>query len=225
MNCQEFENVAGALLEGDSHPEAYDHLGACPHCRLLVEDLSAIESAARRLPLVQPPDRLWARIAAAAAEEQLWEQPGPGDWLAWLWRPLPVRPAFVGELALLLAVAAAVVIAPSWPFGAPAGPPLNPFEVAQGELVQEAGYGNRYDLHLARMETQVLSDQVPVDDEVRQAVEGQLGTVDRAIHQTQSRLDSFPEDALARQELHRLYRQKADVLQTVSDSAWYYDSR
>ena len=50
MNCHEFEFLAGGLLEGERHPEAAAHLAACPRCRLLMDELGAIERAARRLP-------------------------------------------------------------------------------------------------------------------------------------------------------------------------------
>jgi hypothetical protein len=49
--------------------------------------------------------------------------------------------------------------------------------------------------------------------------------VDRAIEQTQLQLESFPEDRLAREELRRLYQQKAVVLQAMADASWYEDTR
>ncbi|OFV85900.1 MAG: hypothetical protein A2620_01255 [Acidobacteria bacterium RIFCSPHIGHO2_01_FULL_67_28] len=60
----------------------------------------------------------------------------------------------------------------------------------------------------------------PVDPELREMTARPLDAVDRAIEQTQQRLAAYPDDTLARDELLRLYRQKATVLQAMSDPVW-----
>jgi hypothetical protein len=51
-------------------------------------------------------------------------------------------------------------------------------------------------------------------------VTGPLDTLDRAITHTQTRVEQYPEDTLAREELNRLYQQKATVLQAINVPAW-----
>ncbi|MFQ5663111.1 MAG: hypothetical protein ACE5HL_04705 [Terriglobia bacterium] len=220
MNCSEFANLAGAVLEGESHPEAHKHLASCPGCRRLLNELEAIERTARALPTRQPSPGLWERLAAAATQEGLWAQPpwwqssGP----AWSLL-LPARPAFAALLGLLL-LGVGLVSYPSHDLPLAETAPATPFQVAQGELVQEASYADRYNKHLNNMEDRVSAESGPADAELRGLVAGPLDTVDRAIEETQLRLSSYPDDSLAREELHRLYQQKVTVLQAMADPTW-----
>jgi hypothetical protein len=97
--------------------------------------------------------------------------------------------------------------------------------VAQGELVYAVGYGNRYSTHLENVEEEVRAEETPVTTALLVLVERPMQDVDRAIEQTQLQLESFPEDRLAREELRRLYQQKAVVLQAMADASWYEDTR
>lgn len=219
VNCNQVRGLTGALLEGESHPEAYAHLANCPRCRLLVEELGAVERAARALPFCEPSPRLWELIEAAARREGLWGKRSwwPSDTPVFF----PARPAFAAVLGVTLLVAGLLVRYP-----VPESPSLpateaSAFEVAQAELVQEPSYGERYQIHLQQVEYRVLADETaPVDPERRQLVARPLHTVDRCIEQTQQRLAAYPDDTLARDELLRLYRQKATVLQAMSDPVW-----
>jgi len=218
VTCEQVRGLTGALLEGDSHPEALAHASACPRCRLLVEELALVERAARSLPSHQPSPRLWQRIQAAAVEEGLWSQ---STWAHGAWGFFPLRPAFAAVLLLTLVAAAGLVSYP--PLSAPVAEtsPASLFEVAQGELVREASYGRRYQIHLQNVENRVLGEEaVAAHPELRELVERPLNSVDRAIAQTQLRLAAYPEDLMARDELLRLYRQKATVLQAMTDPVW-----
>lgn len=222
MNCQEFANIAGSLLEGENLPEAQSHLAACPRCRLLVDELGAIERAARDLSFTEPSARLWARLETTATREGLWARSRSAGW-QWsgpLWNLVPARPAFAGLLGLTVLVAGWLVGYSAAELSAPHTAPVTPFEVAQGELVQEAGYATRYELHLQQVEQNVTGQAAPQDAQLRELTTGPLNDVDRAIEQTQARLADDPDDPLAREELHRLYRQKATVLQAMSDPVW-----
>lgn len=219
MNCTEFEKLASALLEGESHPEAHAHLASCPHCRLLINELGAIEQAARTLPLQEPSPRLWARLEAVATAEGLWTQPRWQQWPAPLASVFPLRPALAGVLGLIFLLAVGLVSSP------PAEKPLSAaaaFEVARGELVQEAGYANRYEVHLQTVEDQMLAPEgeAVMDAGLRDLTARPLSDVDRCIAQTQQRLNDHPDDTLARDELRRLYQQKVTVLQAMADPVW-----
>lgn len=103
--------------------------------------------------------------------------------------------------------------------------PLSPaaaFAVARAEMVQEAGYTARYDMHLQTVEDQMLAPEggAVVDAGLRELTARPLSDVDRCIAQTQERLDNYPNDILARDELRRLYQQKGTVLRAMADPVW-----
>jgi len=227
MNCRELEIATETLLEGDTHPDADAHVASCVRCRVLVEDLKAITAAAQDLSSfeIEPSPLLWGRIRAAAREEQLWVQPMRWRWFGLGEMLIPARTAFAGALALMVVAAAGLVVYPTLELPLAQAAPPDPFGVAQGELVNAAGYTNRYFTHLENIEQEVRAEETPGAVELLVLVERPMGDVDRAIEQTQLQLDSYPEDTLARQELRRLYQQKAVVLQAMSDAAWYDDTR
>jgi hypothetical protein len=225
MHCREFEIISGALLEGEAHPEAYAHLASCRRCRLLVDELGAVERAARSLPVHEPGVGLWARIEAAAAAEGLLPPSVGWGWFGVGVSWLPARPAFAGALALMLLVAAGLVSYPTMELPVAAMVPADPIDVAQSELVQEASYESRYRIHLDRVERRLLAESSPQEAELRELVARPMAVVDRAIQQTALQLNEHPEDTLAREELHRLYQQKATVLQAMAESSWYRDGR
>jgi hypothetical protein len=232
MNCPEFLPLAGDVLEGERHAEAEAHLAACPRCRQLVGELGAIERQAFLLPPLQPSPELWTRLEAAALAEGLWYKP-QGLGAVWRWLGfdpaaaeafLPMRPAFaVLTVSVLLAGAMLLNIpAADSPLASRA---VNRYEVAQAELVLDTDYATRYQLHLSGIESRLLSASSEREPEMRELVARPLETVDRAIEETQAQLSAYPDDTLARDELIRLYRQKAVVLQAMADPAWYEDAR
>lgn len=219
VTCEQVRGLTGALLEGESHPEASAHLAECARCRLLVEELAAVERAARALPVYQPSARLWGRVEAAARHEGLWGQ--RSWWQDFTPAFFPARPAFAAVLSVTLLVAGALVRYPALEGPALADTQANAFEVAQAELVQAPSYNDRYQIHLQQVEYRVMAEETsPVDPELREITARPLDAVDRAIEQTQQRLAAYPDDTLARDELLRLYRQKATVLQAMSDPVW-----
>ena len=231
MNCHEFEALAGELLEGERHPEAAEHLAACPRCRLLMDELGALERAAHLLPAYEPSPKLWTRLEAAALAEGVWERP-QGLAIAWRWLGLsapavedflPAPPAYAAVLALVLLAGATMLNFPA--LEAPvASRPADLFQVAQAELVLDSDYATRYQLHLNRIESGML-DASALEPQLRELVARPLDTVDRAIEETQAELSAYPDDSLTRDELLRLYRQKAEVLQAMSNPAWYENGR
>ena len=222
LGCEQVRELAGELLEGVKHPDMYAHLMGCRQCQRLVEDLAAIQQAARSLPAVEPTPELWLRLKAAAEAEGLWEGSG---WrrLVRAWQsvvPLPVRPALATGL---IAAVAIFMVAQGDPVeilspAESAAPTV--YEVARGELVQETSFPVRYQVHLDQVQSEWLEKVAEVDSDLEQLAVRPLETLDHAIGETQLRLTSYPEDSVARTELLRLYRQKATVLQAMNDPAW-----
>ncbi|MFQ5724396.1 MAG: hypothetical protein ACE5G6_07875 [Terriglobia bacterium] len=220
FDCRQFRGVAGAVLEGESHPEASAHLLACARCRQLVDDLAAIQRAARTLPRFQPRSQLWHQLEAAARREGLWSRPSRWEALRDTWSWLPARPAFAAVLVLTLLLGGGLTLYPGLEFSMAEIPGFDAEQVARGELVREASYAARYQIHLQQVQQQILDESAPEDAQLRHRIAGALTTVDRCIERTRQRLEEYPEDTLARAELHRLYRQKASVLQTMTDPIW-----
>jgi len=232
MKCHEFELLAGELLEGECHSEAAAHLAACPRCRYLIDELSAIERYAHLLPALEPSPQLWIRLEAAALAEGIWGRPR-GLAVAWRWLGidaataeafLPVRPAFATLMALVLVAGATLLSFPAAESSL-ASQTADRYRVAQAELVLDADYATRYQLHLNRLESGLLDASAQRESEMRELVARPLDTVDRAIEETQAQLSAYPDDTQSRDELLRLYRQKAVVLQAMANPVWYEDVR
>jgi len=173
--------------------------------------------------MYEPSPRLWAQIQAAAEDEGLLSPAGAGRWRDWFGPAalfLPARPAFAAALALVLVFGAALG---GWTVLESPEPPLalsgRIEEVAWAELVTEPGYGQRYQLHLQQVEKRVM-DAEPADADIANLAAGPLDDLDRAITQTQTHVEQYPKDSLAREELNRLYQQKATVLQAINVPAW-----
>ncbi len=228
MNCNDFEQLAGELLEGESHAGASTHLASCPNCRLLMDELAAIQHAVHTLPAREPGDRLWEKLHAAAMQEGLWKETSRWRWLEFLAPEaqefVPVRPAFAAVLALMVVAGAGLLRYSDLDVSVAVDKPDNPIEVAQAELVQEAGYATRYDLHLQNVEAGVR-DELSREAELDRRGTRPLDDVDRAIEETQRQLKTYPDDGLSRDELLRLYRQKAGVLQALATPAFYEEAR
>jgi len=230
MQCHEFLPLAGELLEGEPQPAAAAHLAACPRCRQLMDELCALERAADLLPTYDPSPQLWIRLRAAALDEGLLRKP-QGLPLLWRWLGieapgafLPVRPAFAALMVFVLVAGATLLNMPT--VESPlAASPADPYRVAQAELVLDAGYADRYQLHLNRIESGLLNASNEREQEIRELVARPLDTVDRAIEETQAQLSAYPDDTQSRDELLRLYRQKAEVLQAMANPVWYDDAR
>ena len=67
--CYKFELELQAYMEGENRPFVPAHARECASCRIIVEDLEALRSAAREIPLEEPSPAVWSNIRARLAEE------------------------------------------------------------------------------------------------------------------------------------------------------------
>lgn len=74
MNCREASDM---ILRGDRSDALEQHLGACPECRSLDEDLRRISGLAQ-MPLPEVPEKLDRAVLACAAEQTARKSRGPG---------------------------------------------------------------------------------------------------------------------------------------------------
>ena len=215
MTCIEFEAFAGDVLGGESNPEAFEHLYACTDCRGFLHDLDAIARAARDLPTYEPQPQLWNRLRAAARAEDLWQE--DSWWERWL-VPQPVLASGFAAAVLVFGVFMASIDTLNSFEGNIAGP--NAIDLANTEMIIEADYTMQYGIHLMRTERAILDEGAYISDRMIDLVEKPLGTVDRAIEKTQLALSENPRDEMVREELNRLFKQKATVLAAMTELHW-----
>ncbi len=67
--CAQFSDALETHLEGEPQPFVLAHARSCQSCNLLLEDLTAIQAAARALPEVEPSPAVWANIQKSLATE------------------------------------------------------------------------------------------------------------------------------------------------------------
>jgi hypothetical protein len=215
MSCEEVFHHAGSVLEGERDPEAFEHLYACASCRDLLHDLDAVARAAHHLPVHAPRTSLWYKIRAQAREEALWQEE---TWVErWLMLPQPVLASGFAALLLVLGLG---LFGPRPSSSLTDFPLVTPVEIARGEMVSDADYSTRYQVHLTQVQRAVLDESTQVSDNMIDMVERPMNAVDRAIENTRLALANNPDDALVQDELNRLYRQKASVLQTMTELTW-----
>jgi hypothetical protein len=66
MSCAEFQAHLPELIGTGVDASAHPHIQNCELCRALLADLETIAEAARQLlPIVDPPEDLWAHIESA----------------------------------------------------------------------------------------------------------------------------------------------------------------
>ena len=213
MNCKEVE----LALERDTlfllPAPAQAHLVECSTCRTLVEDLSAIISAARELPAeVEPPARLWVSLRAQLESEGVIREPAAAEkssWLDALWELFRSRALATAAVGIVLLAAAYIEVQlgpepPALTGPHTALPALSPQDVAS---------------ILSRQTTTIASlvpagsAITPVDVSLRE----NLQIVDKFIADCEKRVSEEPQDDLAREYLNGAYQQKAELLAVMME--------
>jgi hypothetical protein len=70
MSCAEFQAYLPELIGSGVDASTHPHIQNCELCRALLADLETIAEAARQLlPIVDPPEDLWAHIESAIKSE------------------------------------------------------------------------------------------------------------------------------------------------------------
>ncbi len=197
MDCREFQNELVELMEGSGNAEQQTHLGACPECSALVQELGAICEQARQMPLEEPGPHVWTRLQAALEQEGLIReistmpalkpQPAVG-WLSWpaAWR--------LGAVAAMAVMAVGLVLT------------YQPLRTNQEPLATKpaATVIDAEDLRLL----DGFSDRSPA---MRAAYETSLKNVNAHIAEATKSVQENPNDARAREQLLEAYEQKAMV--------------
>lgn len=215
MTCKEFEAFAGDVLEGGRNPDAFEHLYACANCREFLHELDVIARAAHNLPVYEPQPQLWSRIRAAARAEDLWQED------SWWERWLVPQPILASGLAAAVLVFGVVMVSLDTlnPYVNIAEPSI--LNLSRTGMTPGADFPTRYGASLLQVERAVLDENANIDERMIALVEKPLNAVDRAIANTKFALSENPKDELVREELNRLYRQKATVLAAMTELTWH----
>ena len=216
MYCQQFEEVLAQQPDGPLPLEAAGHLEACARCRLLRDDLLAIEIAAQEWGSEEPvpPTRVWAAIQLQLQAEGLIaappSRPSSRGWLDGLWNWAP-RLELAGAYVLLMLVAAGLVGYQSVPSASSS--PDRPATAVQVSRPALDGLGPALDGNMQR----VVASFTPDDDSVALSLQQNLRIVDNIIAVCEKTVREHPGDPLAREYLYGAYQQKADLLAVAMD--------
>jgi hypothetical protein len=215
MYCQQFEEVLAQQPDGPLPLDAAGHLEACARCRLLRDDLLAIEMAAQEWGGEEPapPPRVWAAIQVQLETQGLIARPNrPASlgWLSGLWTWAP-RLELAGAYVLLMLVAAGLAGYQTVPSAS--GSLDRPATAVQVSRPALDGLGPALDGNMQR----VVASFTPDDNSVALSLQQNLRIVDNIIAVCEKSVREHPGDPLAREYLYGAYQQKADLLAVAMD--------
>jgi hypothetical protein len=208
VNCHECQTLLSAYIDdalrGGERGGIETHLRTCLECRALVDDFTAIRSAAGSLESLVPPARVWQQLSTAAAAQQQ----RSGLQFGWLgWRPLTA-------LAM-----AAVIAAGLWRVGAllqPVGPDRPAPQIAVGgPAAAESDPEAHYTVAIARLEEVTREDRDVLDQETAGAINAGMMVIDDAITESRAALRSEPQSESAQESLFAALRRKVALLQEM----------
>jgi predicted anti-sigma-YlaC factor YlaD len=211
MNCGECQ----PLLSGyaDDSAGAHDrariaaHLHDCPPCRSLLQDLTAIRTAARSLEVLTPPAGVWHRLSAAAAVTPSRTSIQLG-WFGW-------RPAAAMAMTAVIATGLWQVAGRLEPAGAPQVASQPPASEARMPVAIRAETEADYTVAIARLEEVAAADRGALDAETASSIDAGLVVIDQAITESRAALKSEPESAPAQESLFTALRRKVALLQDM----------
>jgi hypothetical protein len=216
MQCKDVEIVVEQEGLAPLPEAARAHVAACGRCQEFVADLATIVSVANELPAeVEPPARVWLSLRAQLEVEGIIKTPvlpSQGERSSWwhgfndLFRSRALAAATVG-LLILAAGVLELRQPPDEAFEAPASAARPAWQIP---FTQTAKVLNEQEIDLRNMQ---LASTSAVDTSFRQ----NLQQVDDFIADCERRVNTAPQDELAREYLSNAYQQKAELLSAMMD--------
>lgn len=212
--CYKFELELQAYMEGESTAFVPAHICECPFCRIIVEDLEALRSAAREIPLEEPSPAVWSNIRAQLVEEgALTERASLWNWfrqLDFLRHPVPV----VGFACLV--ILGCFVTAPRTYLEQRTTSGRNAFPM--GTSIRSMALGGDSDAleHAVReLEETFRAREASLAPDLKVTYENSLNSLDVSIRECSDSLQREPDNSLAHEYLLAAYSQKAEVLSSA----------
>ncbi len=210
-------------LDGELSPAEREglesHLADCAGCRAVLAELGQVAARAARLPVHQPPARVWAGIAAAIG-------------LTGESRVVPIASRRPGRRISLnlaqLAVAAVLLLmlgaGGAWVLLRPAAPPMvaaRTDSVAQTTPLRPvANFGRgRPDSAIAELERVLAEERGHLDTTTVRVIEENLSRIDRAIGEARSALARDPNNTYLNDHLAQTMRKKIELLRRAAQLA------
>jgi len=220
MQCKDVEFVVEQEGLAPLPEAARAHMATCSHCQDFVADFATIVAVANELPAeVEPPAHVWVSLQAQLELEGIVKSPvvpAYSERSSWwqgfndLFRSRALATAAVG----LLIVVAGVMQLRQQPFRLQqAAGDFVPKPSWQIAFKQTATVLNGQEVDLRNMQLASTSPAAPVDDSYRQS----LQQVDEFIADCERRVNTAPQDDLAREYLSNAYQQKAELLSAMMD--------
>jgi anti-sigma factor RsiW len=221
MACERYLNAIHELVDGTLGPlrrtELELHLETCEDCAALVADLQELARASAALGPMEPPARVWRRIADRLQAEG---------------RVQPASRVYRRRYDTVLALAAALLLVVGGSLflilrdagtSAPGAPPA-PADTAHAE--PPAGNAAPVDpvqavtLELARSEQHfqnvvelVAKGDRPVDAETAAVLQKSMLAINDAIAESRKAIETNPQNAAAQQTFYEMLKQKIQFLQ------------
>jgi Putative zinc-finger len=216
MTCEDYLEAIQELAEGTldvwRRERLEAHLATCADCAALARELVQVRDAARALPPLTPPERVWAALAPELTPEEPPVAP-PAKWREWVLVPLAVA-------ALLLA---AVLI--TWTSRRSPGSDVRPTQQAttapaskapaadlgsvEAELQQAEQH---YENAIQKLEA-LARDQRALDPAIAADLRQNLVAIDTAIGESRAALKTQPTNERAQESLFEAFRSKIALLQ------------
>jgi hypothetical protein len=209
--CREFELELSAYLEGERRPEVTRHAESCPFCSVLLADLELVRTAARSLPLEEPPAHLWANVRATlAAEGIIRERESRTGWFSFPALAHWAAPA--GALAALIVISTVLMVPSSSIDQGRTSAWLSTSDrdaVAAQVLANE---DSSLSSTVSELEKSFEAQEASLEPSVKQVYLDGLKSLDKSIRESRASVEREPGNTLAREYLIAAYTQKAEVL-------------
>lgn len=210
-------------LDGELSPaerEALEgHLADCPECRTIVAELAEVTAEAARLPVHQPPARVWAGVAAGIGLT------GESRVVSIARRRRGRRISLnLGQLAAAAVLMLMLGAGGAWVALRPGTGPLlagRHDSVATAPSLQPvANFGRgRPDSAIAELERVLVEERGHLDTATVRVIEQNLSRIDRAIAEARRALARDPNNTYLNDHLAQTMRKKIELLRRAAQLA------
>jgi len=222
-NCQTIRPRLSEFVDDALDPQtraAVDaHLAACAACSALVDDLSRLRSAARRLGPIDPPERLWIDVDRQVRQDRAIapnEAAQTSD-IGAVWQWIGLAAALVVVTLGVYAVQHRNAPQPTADISHANQTSCNAGATGSVETVEQElrQAEEHYDKAIAELEAVTRNGNASLDPDVARTLQKNLATINQAISESRAALDAHPESEPARDSLFEALRKKVGVLQAT----------
>jgi len=212
--CEQFALELEAYMEGEKGLFVPAHARACEFCSVILEDLEALQTVSRAMPLEEPSAAVWSNIraqleAAGAFGERvsLWNWFGRLDFLH---HPVPVS-AFACLVLLGCLVTAPRTYFERNPTSGFSGLP----STTTVRSMAFVGDSDALEGVVRELEKTFRAREKSLAPDLKATYENSLKSLDDSIRECSDSLQREPDNSLAHEYLLAAYSQKAQVLSSA----------